>query len=382
MDQINSFDLIVVGAGFYGLTIAERFATAGRSVAVIDRRDVVGGNAYSYPDPQTGIEVHKYGCHIFHTSNQDIWEYVNRFGDWVPYEHRVWTEHRGQVFSMPVNLHTMSQFFGRRLTPTAAYELVLQQAGDEVSLSKETFEGRAVHAIGRPLYEAFFRGYTEKQWQTDPAELPGEVFSRLPVRFNFDNRYFNDTFQALPRLGYGELLRSMASIPGITVYLNTDWRDIRDDVDPKQLVVYSGALDEFFNGVAGQLPWRTLDFDFEVCSVPDYQGVPQLNFADPEVPYTRIHEFVHYPPHQRFDMSRTVIAREYSRFAEFGDDVYYPIHTPATREQVDMYRRLIRDQRSRVWFGGRLGSYKYLDMHMAIGSALLDARKLLENRAP
>ncbi len=364
-------DLVVVGSGFFGLTIAERCATQlGLKVLVLDRRYHIGGNAYSEPEPETGIEVHKYGAHLFHTSNKRVWEYVNQFTQFTGYQHRVFTVYKGRVYPMPVNLATICEYFGRYMTPDEARDLVAEQA-DEIDTDKAAnFEEKGISLVGRPLYEAFFRGYTAKQWQTDPKDLPAAIVSRLPVRYNFNNRYFNDTFEGLPVNGYTAWLENMADHPNIEVRLDTDFFDLRGDVLGNVPVVYTGPVDAYFDYRAGELSWRTLDFELEVQKVGDFQGTSVMNYADEDVPYTRIHEFRHFHPERDwYPNDKTVIMREYSRFADKGDEPYYPINTAEDREKLLAYRDLAKAEPD-VLFGGRLGTYKYLDMHMAIGSAL------------
>jgi UDP-galactopyranose mutase len=364
-------DLVVVGSGFFGLTVAERCATQlGLKVLVLDRRNHIGGNAYSEPEPETGIEVHKYGAHLFHTSNQRVWDYVNQFTAFTGYQHRVFTIYKGRVYPMPVNLATICEYFGRYMTPDEARALVAEQA-DEIDTEKaENFEEKGISLVGRPLYEAFFRGYTAKQWQTDPKDLPAAIVSRLPVRYNFNNRYFSDKFEGLPVNGYTAWLENMADHPNIEVRLDTDFFDLRGDVLGNVPVVYTGPVDAYFGYQAGELSWRTLDFELEVKKVGDFQGTSVMNYADEDVPYTRIHEFRHFHPERDwYPNDKTVIMREYSRFADKGDEPYYPINTAEDREKLLAYRDLAKSEPD-VLFGGRLGTYKYLDMHMAIGSAL------------
>jgi UDP-galactopyranose mutase len=364
-------DLVVVGSGFFGLTIAERCATQlGLKVLVLDRRYHIGGNAYSEPEPETGIEVHKYGAHLFHTSNQRVWDYVNQFTGFTGYQHRVFTIYKGRVYPMPVNLGTICEYFGRYMTPDQARALVAEQA-DEIDTDKaENFEEKGISLVGRPLYEAFFRGYTAKQWQTDPKDLPAAIVSRLPVRYNFNNRYFSDRFEGLPVNGYTAWLENMADHPNIEVRLDTDFFDMRSDVLGNVPVVYTGPVDAYFDFRAGELSWRTLDFELEVRPVGDFQGTSVMNYADEDVPYTRIHEFRHFHPERDwYPGDKTVIMREFSRFADKGDEPYYPINTAEDREKLLAYRDLASAEPD-VLFGGRLGTYKYLDMHMAIGSAL------------
>lgn len=367
-------DLVVVGAGLFGLTVAERMAERGLAVTVIDRRDHIGGNAYSYADPTSGIEVHRYGTHIFHTSREDVWAYCRRFTEFTPYEHRVHTVHKGEVYPMPITLATINQFFRSALGPEAARALIREQAAEMDGRQPVTMDEKGISLVGRPLYEAFFRGYTAKQWQTDPAELPADTLARLPVRYTYNTRYFSDTYEGMPVGGYTAWLERMAAHPQIEVKLGVDFFDStqplnRDAVRGAVPVVYTGALDRYFDQRAGGLGWRTLDFDTSVEAVGDYQGTAVMNYADEDVPFTRIHEYRHLHPERRYGDDATVISREYSRFAQADDEPYYPIGTAADRALVATYRELAAGEPA-VYFGGRLGSYQYLDMHMAIASAL------------
>ncbi|RCW47330.1 UDP-galactopyranose mutase [Halopolyspora algeriensis] len=366
-------DLIVVGSGFFGLTIAERAATQlDKRVLVLDRRDHIGGNAYSEAEPETGIEVHRYGAHLFHTSNKRVWDYVTQFTDFTDYQHRVFTKYRGQIYSFPMNLGLICQFFGQAFSPDEAKALVAEQAAEIDTAEAKNLEEKAISLIGRPLYEAFVRGYTAKQWQTDPKELPASNITRLPVRYTFNNRYFSDTYEGLPVDGYTAWLERMAAHPNIEVRLSTDYFDVRDELPTGGPVVYTGPLDQYFGYSAGELGWRTLDFESEVVHTGDFQGTSVMNYADEDVPFTRIHEFRHFHPERDYPKDKTVIYREYSRFAESGDEPYYPINTSEDRRKLDSYRDLAKREAKerKVLFGGRLGTYKYLDMHMAIGSAL------------
>jgi len=368
-------DLIIVGSGFFGLTVAERVATeSGRRVIVIDRRDHLGGNAYSEVEPQTGIEVHRYGAHLFHTSNRSVWDYVNTFTDFTDYEHRVYTNHRGEVYPLPINLGTINQFFRAAHSPADARALIQQQAGEYATDAAANLEEKAVSLIGRPLYEAFIRDYTAKQWQTDPKDLPADVIARLPVRYTYDNRYFNDTYEGLPVRGYTAWLERMADHPLIEVRLETDFFDESQPINKSSVVgrvpvVYTGPIDRYFDYEFGELTWRTLDFEQEVMPMTDYQGTPVMNYADLDVPYTRIHEFRHFHPERDYPEDATVIMREFSRFATRDDEPYYPVNSTGDREALLKYRERAADEEL-VQFGGRLGTYQYLDMHMAIGSAL------------
>ncbi|GGC64741.1 UDP-galactopyranose mutase [Hoyosella rhizosphaerae] len=380
----GAYDLIVVGSGFFGLTVAERAATQlGKRVLVLDRRPHIGGNAYSEPEPQTGIEVHKYGAHLFHTSNERVWKYVNKFTKFTGYQHRVFTLHKGQVYQFPMGLGLVSQFFGRYFTPDEARELIAEQSSEIDTNDAQNLEEKAISLIGRPLYEAFVRDYTAKQWQTDPTQLPASTIARLPVRYTFDNRYFNDTYEGLPVDGYTKWLENMAADERIDVRLDTDYFDVKDQVraeSPDAPVVYTGPIDRYFDYAKGQLGWRTLDFELEVLGTGDFQGTPVMNYPDAEVPYTRIHEFRHFHPERSYPADKTVIMREFSRAAESSDEPYYPINTTEDRARLTAYRELAREEseRNKVLFGGRLGTYQYLDMHMAIASALNMFDNILE----
>ena len=370
-------DLVVVGSGFFGLTVAERCASdLGLRVLVVERRHHIGGNAYSEPEPETGIEIHRYGAHLFHTSNAQVWEYANRFTAFTGYQHRVFSIYKGRVYPLPINLATICEYFGAAMSPGEARALIAEQAAEVKAGQATNLEQKAVSLIGRPLYEAFIRGYTFKQWQTDPVDLPPEIITRLPVRYTFNNRYFSDTFEGLPADGYTAWLERMAGHPNIEVRLDTDFSGLRADAAGSVPVVYTGALDAYFGYAAGDLGWRTLDFELEVLATGDFQGTPVMNYADADVQFTRIHEFRHFHPERDwYPKDKTVIMREFSRFAGRGDEPYYPINTAADRERLLAYREMAGREPG-VLFGGRLGTYKYLDMHMAIGSALT----MYENR--
>jgi len=368
-------DLVVVGAGFFGLTVAQQCAERfGCRVVVVDRRSHIGGNAYSEPEPQTGIEVHRYGAHLFHTSNRRVWDYANRFTSFTDYVHRVYTSHQGEVYPMPINLGTINQFFRSAHSPAEARALIAEQAKELDGKSPENFVEKGVSLIGRPLYEAFIAHYTAKQWQTSPEKLSADIISRLPVRYTYDNRYFNDTYEGLPTHGYTAWLEQMVDHDLIEVSLDTDFFDDSQPVNKSAVVgnipvVYTGPVDRYFEYAEGRLSWRTLDFEQEVLGIEDFQGTPVMNYPDEDVPFTRIHEFRHFHPERDYPHDRTVIMREYSRFAQGDDEPYYPVNTLEDRQRLLRYRDRAQAER-RVLFGGRLGTYQYLDMHMAIGAAL------------
>jgi UDP-galactopyranose mutase len=287
----------------------------------------------------------------------------------------VFALYKGQAYQFPMGLGLVSQFFGRYFTPVEARALIADQAAEIDTADAQNLEEKAISLIGRPLYEAFVKGYTAKQWQTDPKELPAANIARLPVRYTFDNRYFNDTYEGLPVDGYTAWLENMAADERIEVRLDTDWFDVRDELraaNPDAPVVYTGPLDRYFDYAEGRLGWRTLDFELEVLPIGDFQGTPVMNYNDLEVPYTRIHEFRHFHPERDYPTDKTVIMREFSRFADDDDEPYYPINTESDRAVLAAYRARARAETatSKVLFGGRLGTYQYLDMHMAIASAL------------
>lgn len=363
-------DLVVVGSGFYGLTVAQQAAEKlGLKVKVIERRNHIGGNAYSEFDPETGIEVHKYGSHLFHTSNERVWDYVNRFTSFNDYKHLVWAKHNGDLYPMPINLDTINKFFNKTFDSEQARDFIQGQVHEDQAASADNLEERAIALVGQPLYEAFIKGYTEKQWQTDPKFLPADVINRLPMRFTNEHRYFNDKYEGLPLAGYTAWLENMAGHPNIEVSLNQDFFDCKSELDGQVPVVYTGPIDRYFNYEFGELGWRTLDFESEVVETGDFQNSSVVNYSDLEVPFTRIHEYRHLHPERDYQNESTYISREYSRFASKEDEPYYPVNTDEDHKKLIQYRALI-DNEEIVWFGGRLGSYQYLDMHMAIASAL------------
>lgn len=363
-------DLIVVGSGFYGLTIAQQAAERlDLKVKVLESRNHIGGNAYSEFDSETGIEVHKYGSHLFHTSNERVWEYVNRFTAFNDYKHLVWAKHNGELYPMPINLDTINKFFNRDFNSEEAQDFIQGQLHADAASSACNLEERAIALIGQPLYEAFIKGYTEKQWQTDPKLLPADVINRLPMRFTTEHRYFNDTHEGLPLGGYTAWLENMADHPNIEIALNQDFFDLKSDLVGQVPIVYSGPIDCYFDYQFGELGWRTLDFESEILETGNFQNASVVNYSDLDVEFTRIHEYRHLHPERDYQNEKTIISREYSRFALRDDEPYYPVNTENDRKKLLQYRELMANENN-VWFGGRLGTYQYLDMHMAIASAL------------
>ena len=359
-----------MGSGFFGATIAERAShELGKRVVVLEKRPHIGGNAYSLPDPDTGIEVHLYGSHIFHTSNERVWDYVTRFTTFNDYRHHVWTKHEGKAYPMPISLATLSAFFGRSYSPNEARDLIGAARNSHSEQDIANFEEQAIALIGKPLYEAFIKGYTIKQWESDPKELPAEIIRRLPVRYSYNTRYFSDTWEGIPTDGYGTWLEKMFLDERIQVFLDQDFFDVKYLIPDSTLVIYTGPIDRYFDYRLGELTWRTLDLEIEVLDVADFQGTSVMNYADVEVPFTRIHEFKHFQPEKFSATPQTVIMREFSRSASTDDEPYYPVNSANDRAMLLQYRDAMAQERSTI-FGGRLGSYQYLDMHMAIASAL------------
>ena len=364
--MIENFDVVIVGSGFFGATIAERITTnTSKKVVVIDSRPHLGGNSYSTFHEETQIEYHKYGSHIFHTNNEKVWDYCQKFTKFNDYLHKVLTIHNEKVFSLPINLSTINQFYQSNLSPKEAkvkVESQMDSAGSATNL-----EAKAISLIGKDLYEAFIKNYTIKQWQTNPTELPSEIITRLPVRFNYNTNYFDDLYQGIPLDGYTKWIEKMLSKS--TVLLNTDFFDFRSQINPMQIVIYTGPIDKYFSYTHGELTWRTLDFDLEVVEVEDFQGTSVMNYSDLDVNFTRIHEFKHLHPEREYSKEKTLIMREFSRFASREDEPYYPVNSASDRGKLTKYREMIKLEKN-VYFGGRLGTYQYLDMHMAIASAL------------
>lgn len=370
VSAIAESPIVIIGAGFFGLTIANLVAEElGISVTILESRENIGGNAYAYIEKETGIEVHKYGSHLFHTSNIRVWDFVNKFSEFNSYQHRVFTRHQGVLHPIPINLLTIRQIFGGDFNPQEAASIVKKDLVEFDTSSESNFESKAIATIGPKLYNSLIYGYTQKQWQTDPKLLPESVFGRLPVRFSLDSNYFNDAYQGLPREGYESLFNNMVASPLIKIFCNTDYFGLKDGLDLKdKVVIYTGPIDRYFDYKYGLLNWRTLDFELEILDVSDFQGAAVINEADLDVAHTRTHEFKHLHPEWKPKNNKTIIMREFSRMATENDEPYYPVNTLEDREKLAQYR-ILAAQETNTYFGGRLGSYQYLDMHMAIASA-------------
>ncbi|QRZ14466.1 UDP-galactopyranose mutase (plasmid) [Paracoccus methylovorus] len=356
-------NILLVGAGLSGAVIGRQLAEAGHDCRIIDSRPHIGGNCHTQRDPETGVMLHLYGPHIFHTDDEGVWAYVNRHADFVPFQNRVKTTSQGAVYSLPVNLHTINQFFGTTLRPDEARAFIESKADNSIA-DPETFEEQALRFVGPELYEAFFKGYTEKQWGCSPRELPASILKRLPVRFNYDDNYFFHRFQGMPRDGYTAMIEDILDHPRITVELETSYDPaMADDADH---VFWSGPLDGFFGYSLGRLGYRTLDFE-RFTYQGDYQGCAVMNYGDRDVPWTRITEHKHFSPWESHEGSPCY--REYSREAGPKDIPYYPIRLVEEKSLLTQYIDLARSQ-EKVTFVGRLGTYRYLDMDVTIREAL------------
>jgi UDP-galactopyranose mutase len=363
--------IAVAGAGFSGAVIARELGQAGYEVDVFDTRSHVAGNCHCERDAQTGVLVHAYGPHIFHTSNEKVWNYVRQFDEFMPFTNRVKAISDGRVFSLPINLLTINQFFGKTLSPREAEEFIASRA-DRTIEDPQTFEEQALRFVGRELYEAFFKGYTLKQWGVPPASLPASILRRLPVRFNYDDNYYASTYQGMPRNGYTYIVERILDHESVRVHLNTRFEPgMSGDY---QHVFYSGPIDAWFGHCEGRLGYRTLDFKPEWHN-GDYQGNPVINYCDEQVPWTRISEHKHFAPWESH--AETAIYKEYSRYCEEGDTPYYPIRLAREKSQLKRYVEMANEEEG-VTFVGRLGTYRYLDMHVTIAEALQTAKHYLE----
>ena len=368
--------VVIVGAGFYGSVMAERFANElGWKVVLLEKRNHVGGNCWSCPDPDTGVEVHAYGPHIFHTSHEVGWKYLNRFTAFNNYRHTVWASRKGKVYPLPFGLAAINLLLGRRLSPAEARAWMQAEVAREGISEPKNLEEKALSLIGRTLYEAFVKEYTEKHWGMKATELPAYVITRLPVRFTYDVGYYNDRWQGIPTDGYGEIFRKMLAHPNIEVRLNVDYFSVRNSLPPHGLMVYTGPIDRFFDYKHGRLGWRSVRFEKPVLDVEDYQGTSVMNECDGDVSFTRTHEFKHFTPERKF--GKTVIFRETSFAPGPEDDVYYPVRTAADLAIREKYQAEAATV-PHVIFGGRLGAYAYLDMENTVSHALetFDALKL------
>jgi len=364
--------VLIVGAGFSGVVIGRKLAEQGHQVRIIDRRNHIGGNCYDERDKESGVMVHTYGPHIFHTDNKEVWDFVNSYAVMMPYINRVKATYNGQVFSLPINLHTINQFFKKTCSPDEAKQLIASK-GDRSIASPKTFEEQALKFVGRELYEAFFKGYTIKQWGMSPAELPAAILKRLPVRFNYDDNYFNHQYQGMPKEGYTAMIEKIADHENISVQLGVDYNE--SERASWDHVFYSGPLDAFYGNRFGRLGYRTLDFE-RFSFDGDFQGCAVMNYCEQDVPFTRITEHKYFSPWETHEKS--VCYREFSRECEENDIPYYPVRQVGEMKLLERYLDLAESE-SNITFIGRLGTYRYLDMDVTIAEALNTARLYLDS---
>lgn len=360
----------IAGAGFSGAVIARRLAEQGHQVTVFEQRDHVAGNCHTERDADTGVLVHRYGPHIFHTGNERVWDYINRFGEMVPFNHRVRTTVGGRVYLLPLNLLTINQLFETALSPDEARDFIAAQSDQSIG-EPANFEEQALKFVGRRIYEAFFYGYTRKQWGMDPTELPASILKRLPVRFTYEDSYFNHPYQAMPRHGYTAIVEAILDHPGIEVLLSTPYApERRGEFDRS---IWTGPLDAWFGYDQGRLGYRTLDFE-EIRADGDLLGCSVMNYGDYEVPFTRIAEHKHFAPWEEHD--KTVAFREFSRECGPDDIPYYPIRLTEDKGLLRQYLTRATEATD-VTFVGRLGTYRYLDMDVTIAEALTASDEIL-----
>lgn len=365
--------ICIVGAGATGCVIGRELANAGYEVHIFDSRNHIGGNCYTERDPETGIMIHKYGPHIFHTDNETVWNYVTQFDEFVPYVNRVKAQSKSRVYSLPINLLTINQFFNKTMSPSEAFKFV-QSLSDQSIDEPVSFEDQALKFVGRELYEAFFKGYTQKQWGMSPTKLPATILKRLPLRFNYDDNYFNHKYQGMPKNGYTHIFEKILDHKNIHLSLNAYF-------DPSQAymfehIFWSGQIDAFFGYKHGRLGYRTLDFIKET-HVGDHQGCAVINYCDEEIPYTRITEHKHFAPWENHE--KTVTFKEYSRECGEEDIPYYPIRLVDEQKMLKTYLEEAKNEKG-VTFVGRLGTYRYLDMDVTIAEALETSSSFLNNK--
>ena len=367
--DLSDTDYVIVGAGFFGATLAERIANdLGKKVVIIEKRKHIGGNCYSEVDNETGIEYHTYGTHIFHTSDQKVWDYINRFTSFNGYYHQVLTTFNNKVYQMPVNLETINSFYDVNLRPFELESFLAKEREKEFYAAPKNFEEETINRVGRPLYEAFFKGYTTKQWGRSPVDIPPSIAHRLPFRSNYNESYYFDRWQGIPTDGYTAVFNKMLSSKRVSLCLGTDYFELSNSIPKSTCIIYTGSIDKLLNYKYGVLEYRSLNFEFKTYSYEDFQGTSVMNYADVEVPYTRIHEPRHLHPERQYTKEKTLTIYEFSK-AGNKDDPYYPLGTERNNVIYNKYREEI-DKSNNIIVGGRLGDYKYYDMHHTIGKAL------------
>ena len=368
------YDFLIVGAGLYGAVIAQRAKAAGKSVLVIDKRDHIAGNVYT--EDVEGIHVHKYGAHIFHTNNKAVWDYINQFATFNRFTNSPVANYHGELYSLPFNMYTFNKMWGVVTSEEAAAKIEEQRK--EITGEPQNLEEQAISLVGRDVYEKLVKGYTEKQWGRDCKELPAFIIKRLPVRLTFDNNYFNALYQGIPVGGYTKMVERM--LDGIEVKTGVDYLANKDEWDAQaERIIYTGAIDAYFNYSLGNLEYRSVRFETELLDTPNFQGNAAVNYTDRETPWTRIieHKWFEFGKDENGnDLPKTVISREYSSEWKLGDEPYYPVNDEKNGQLYAQYKDLA-DKEQKVIFGGRLGEYKYYDMDQVIAVALEKAEQLL-----
>lgn len=369
-----NYNYLIIGSGLYGATIAQQAKKAGKSVLVIDKRPNVGGNIYT--EKVEGINVHKYGAHIFHTNNKEVWDYVTSFVDFNRFTNSPVANYKGELYSMPFNMYTFNKMWGV-VTPEEAAAKIEEQK-KEITGEPKNLEEQAISLVGRDIYEKLVKGYTEKQWGRDCKDLPAFIIKRLPVRLTFDNNYFNALYQGIPIGGYTKLIEKM--LEGIEVRLNVDYLENKEELDKlAEKVIYTGPIDAYFDYKLGTLEYRSVRFENEILDKPNFQGNAAVNYTDRETPWTRIieHKWFEFGKDENGnDLPKTVISREYSSEWKLGDEPYYPVNDAKNSALYEQYKALAEAE-DNVIFGGRLGEYKYYDMDKTIEVALAAAKKEL-----
>ena len=364
---MKNYDYLVVGAGLFGATFAYEAAKRGKRVKVIEKRNHIAGNIYT--KEVDGIQVHQYGAHIFHTSNKEVWDYVNQFAEFNRYTNSPVANYKGQMYNLPFNMNTFSQMWGVR-TPAEAMAKINEQRQEMAGKEPQNLEEQAISLIGRDIYEKLIKGYTEKQWGQKATELPAFIIRRLPVRLVYDNNYFNDTYQGIPIGGYTQIVEKMLESDLIDVETGVDFFDKKDEyLKDYPKIVFTGMIDQFFDYQLGELQYRSLRFETEEKNVGNYQGNAVINYTDAETPYTRIIEHKHFE-FGKGDKDKTVITREYPADWHRGDEPYYPINNQRNNELYKQYAKLASEEANNVIFGGRLGQYRYYNMDQVLHAAL------------
>ena len=362
------YDFLIVGAGLFGAVFAHEMTKKGKNCLIIERRDHIGGNVCT--ELEENINVHKYGAHIFHTDNKDVWEYINQFADFNRYTNSPVANYKGELYNLPFNMNTFYQMWGVK-TPEEAKAKIDEQKAESKIENPKNLEEQAISLIGKDIYEKLVKGYTEKQWGRKCDELPSFIIKRLPVRYTFDNNYFNDLYQGIPIGGYTKIIEKM--LEGIEVKLNTDFFDNKEKwLNIADKIIFTGMIDQYYDYCYGELEYRGLNFEFETLDMENYQGNAVINYTDAETPFTRIIEHKHF---ESSDSPKTIITREYPKTWKKGEEAYYPLNDDKNSELYNKYVELSKKE-EKVIFGGRLGMYKYFDMWQVIDEALKTVNNL------